>query len=55
MTRRLILLLVATVSPILAQPIEVGARLGHCLFYDPAYYLSNPLKILKVCHFFFLR
>jgi prolipoprotein diacylglyceryl transferase len=26
----------------------VGARLGHCLFYDPAYYLGNPLKILKV-------
>jgi prolipoprotein diacylglyceryl transferase len=25
-----------------------GARLGHCLFYDPAYYLSNPLRILKV-------
>jgi prolipoprotein diacylglyceryltransferase len=26
----------------------VGARLGHCLFYDPAYYLQNPLDILKV-------
>jgi phosphatidylglycerol---prolipoprotein diacylglyceryl transferase len=26
----------------------VGARLGHCLFYEPAYYLSNPLLILKV-------
>lgn len=26
----------------------IGARLGHCLFYDPAYYLSNPLLILKV-------
>lgn len=26
----------------------VGARLGHCLFYEPSYYLSNPLKILKV-------
>jgi len=26
----------------------VGARLGHCLFYDPSYYLSNPLEILKV-------
>ncbi len=24
----------------------VGARLGHCLFYDPAYYLGHPLKIL---------
>lgn len=25
----------------------VGARLGHCLFYDPGYYLANPLEILK--------
>ena len=25
----------------------VGARLGHCLFYEPDYYLSNPLEILK--------
>ena len=24
----------------------VGARLGHCLFYDPGYYLSHPWKIL---------
>lgn len=26
----------------------IGARLGHCLFYNPLYYLSNPLEILKV-------
>lgn len=26
----------------------VGARLGHCLFYNPSYYLSNPIKILKI-------
>lgn len=26
----------------------IGARLAHCLFYDPAYYFSNPLKILYV-------
>ena len=26
----------------------IGARLGHCLFYEPAYYLSNPLLIIKV-------
>ena len=25
----------------------VGARLGHCLFYDPLYYLANPVEILK--------
>ncbi len=23
----------------------LGARLGHCLFYEPEYYLSHPLKI----------
>lgn len=26
----------------------LGARLGHCLFYDPGYYLSHPIDILKV-------
>ncbi|MCD4682322.1 MAG: prolipoprotein diacylglyceryl transferase [Bacteroidales bacterium] len=26
----------------------VGLRLGHCLFYEPGYYLSNPLEILKI-------
>ncbi|MCP4520335.1 MAG: prolipoprotein diacylglyceryl transferase [Cytophagales bacterium] len=26
----------------------LGARLGHCLFYDPTHYLSNPLEIIKV-------
>jgi prolipoprotein diacylglyceryl transferase len=26
----------------------IGARLGHCLFYNPGFYLSNPLDILKV-------
>ncbi|MDH6341606.1 phosphatidylglycerol:prolipoprotein diacylglycerol transferase [Parabacteroides sp. PFB2-12] len=24
----------------------VGARLGHCLFYEPAYYLAHPLEII---------
>ena len=28
--------------------IIVGARLGHCLFYEPAYYLAHPLEILKI-------
>lgn len=28
--------------------IIVGARLAHCLFYEPEYYLANPLKILAV-------
>jgi len=30
--------------------VVVGARLGHVLFYEPAYYLSNPLEIFAVWH-----
>ena len=26
--------------------IVLGARLGHCLFYEPSYYFQNPLEIL---------
>jgi phosphatidylglycerol---prolipoprotein diacylglyceryl transferase len=26
----------------------IGARIGHCLFYNPGYYLSNPIEIFKV-------
>lgn len=26
----------------------VGARLGHCLFYEPDYYIANPIEILKI-------
>lgn len=26
----------------------LGARLGHCLFYDPSYYLSHPIEILNM-------
>ena len=26
--------------------IIVGARLGHCLFYEPAYFLSHPLEMI---------
>jgi prolipoprotein diacylglyceryl transferase len=26
----------------------LGARLGHCLFYEPGFYLSHPIEILKV-------
>ena len=25
-----------------------GARIGHCLFYSPSYYLQNPWEIIKV-------
>ena len=26
----------------------IGARIGHCLFYEPEFYLSHPLKMLAV-------
>lgn len=26
----------------------IGLRLGHCLFYEPEYYLSNPIEILFI-------
>jgi prolipoprotein diacylglyceryl transferase len=26
----------------------IGARLGHCLFYEPVYYLQHPLEILNI-------
>jgi prolipoprotein diacylglyceryl transferase len=28
--------------------VFIGARLGHCLFYDPGFYLAHPLEILKI-------
>lgn len=28
--------------------VIVGARLGHCFFYEPLFYLSNPLKIVAI-------
>lgn len=26
----------------------IGARLGHCMFYEPEHYLANPIDILKI-------
>lgn len=26
----------------------IGARLGHILFYDPIYYLNNPIEVLPI-------
>lgn len=26
----------------------LGARLGHCLFYNPGFYLTNPIEIIKI-------
>jgi len=37
-----------TLSITMILSTVIGARLGHCLFYEPAYYLSNPLAMLKV-------
>ncbi|MCD9017325.1 prolipoprotein diacylglyceryl transferase [Fulvivirgaceae bacterium QH1ED-6-2] len=28
--------------------VIIGARLGHILFYDPIYYLNNPMEILPI-------
>ena len=43
-------------APALAEPlvtwivagVVLGGRIGYCLFYQPAYYLANPLEILAV-------
>jgi len=32
----------------IAVGVIVGARLGHCFFYEARYYLSNPLEILQI-------
>lgn len=26
----------------------IGARLGHCIFYNPDYYFTNPMEIIKI-------
>jgi len=28
--------------------VVLGLRLGHCFFYEPGYYLTHPIEILKV-------
>ena len=39
---------VETLTVYMVIATVVGARLGHCLFYAPEYYLSNPITILYV-------
>jgi phosphatidylglycerol---prolipoprotein diacylglyceryl transferase len=34
----------------MAVGVIAGARLGHCLFYEPSYYFSHPLEILMIWH-----
>lgn len=31
-----------------AIAVIIGARLGHCFFYEPRYYLSHPVEILMI-------
>lgn len=40
--------LLDTLTTYMVVGTVIGARLGHCLFYEPGYYLSNPFEILKV-------
>ena len=40
--------LVEQVTTYMVIATIIGARLGHCLLYEPAYYLSNPIEILKI-------
>lgn len=28
--------------------VIIGARIGHCFFYDPLFYFSNPIKIFAI-------
>ena len=37
--RLLMVMLISTV---------MGARLGHCLFYDPGFYFTHPIEIIKI-------
>jgi prolipoprotein diacylglyceryltransferase len=39
---------VETLTVYMVLATIIGARLGHCLFYQPDYYLAHPLEILKI-------
>jgi len=39
---------VETLTIYMVLSTVIGARLGHCLFYNPVYYLSNPLELFKI-------
>lgn len=32
--------------------VLIGARLGHCLFYEPSYFLSHPVEMFLPIHHF---
>ena len=37
---------IETISIFLIAGIVIGARLGHCLFYDPVYFIDHPIEML---------
>lgn len=39
---------VETITLYMIIATVIGARLGHCLFYQPDYYLAHPIEILKI-------
>ncbi len=39
---------VETLTVYMVLATVVGARLGHCLFYEPDVYLNDPIRILKI-------
>ncbi|WMJ73098.1 prolipoprotein diacylglyceryl transferase [Cytophagaceae bacterium ABcell3] len=39
---------VETLTVYMVIATVIGARLGHCLFYEPDHYLRNPIDILKI-------
>lgn len=40
--------LLDTLLVYLVAGTTIGARLGHCLFYEPDYFLAHPLDIFKI-------
>ncbi len=40
--------LVETLTVYMVLATIIGARLGHCLFYEPEWYLAHPIEILKI-------
>lgn len=39
---------IESLTVVMVLSTVIGARLGHCFFYEPAYYLSHPIEILQV-------
>jgi phosphatidylglycerol:prolipoprotein diacylglycerol transferase len=39
---------VSSLTTYIITGMLIGARLGHCLFYDPIYYWNHPLEVLFI-------